>query len=180
MFLCRQRLFLVGPPSEIFGAKKGGAAFFSFSVHMDAGPHAGVEKDVFSGGWNSFSFVFLKKKRPKPNVEINATFPRIPNPQPDVFPPIKPPPPYTTSHHQHPPTPHLQIPSVSFSILQSHPPIHPAPTRYRSTRRSSSSARPPAKPRRMPSKASRICSRRGGRGGIVGYRGPQSAHICPP
>ena len=64
-----------------------------------------------------FLFVcfFEKKKRPKPNVEINATFPRIPNPQPDVFPPIKPPPPYTTSHHQHPPTPHLQYPSVSFS-----------------------------------------------------------------
>ena len=98
--------------------KKGAPRFCSFSVHMDAGPHAGVEKDVFSGGWNSFSFVFLKKKRPKPNVEINATFPRIPNPQPDVFPPIKPPPPYTTSHHQHPPTPHLQYPSV--------PPAHPS------------------------------------------------------
>ena len=94
--------------------KKGAPRFCSFSVHMDAGPHAGVEKDVFSGGWNSFSF-FFEKKRPKPNVEINATFPRIPNPQPDVFPPIKPPPPYTTSHHQHPPTPHLQYPSVSFS-----------------------------------------------------------------
>ena len=83
MFLCRQRLFLVGPPSEIFGAKKGGAAFFSFSVHMDAGPHAGVEKDVFSGGWNSFSWC-PGKNRPKPNVEIIAALPRITNPQPDA------------------------------------------------------------------------------------------------
>ena len=73
MFLFDSFLFLVGPPSE---QKKGGAAFlFPFSVHMDAVPHAGDEKDVFSGGWKSFSWC-PGKNFPKPNVEINATLPR--------------------------------------------------------------------------------------------------------
>ena len=80
MFLFRQRLFLVGHPSE---QKKRGAVVFSFSVHMDACPHAVVEKDVFSGGWNSFSSC-PGKNRPKPNVEIIAALPRITNPQPDA------------------------------------------------------------------------------------------------
>ena len=80
MFLFRQRLFLVGPPSE---QKKRGAVVFSFSVHMDACPHAVVEKDVFSGGWISFSWC-PGKNRPKPNVEIIAALPRITNPQPDA------------------------------------------------------------------------------------------------
>ena len=118
MFLCRQRLFLVGPPSEIFGAKKGGAAFlFVLRAYGCRSTCWSRKRRIFRR--LEFLFVcFFEKKRPKPNVEINATFPRIPNPQPDVFPPIKPPPPYTTSHHQHPPTPHLQIPSV--------PPAHPS------------------------------------------------------
>ena len=94
--------------------KKGAPRFFRspciwMQVHM-----LESKKTYFPAAGIPFRF-FSKKKRPKPNVEINATFPRIPNPQPDVFPPIKPPPPYTTSHHQHPPTPHLQYPSVSFS-----------------------------------------------------------------
>ena len=111
MFLFRQRLFWWG----LLRSKKRGAPRFFRSpciwmqVHM-----LESKKTYFPAAGIPFRF-FSKKKRPKPNVEINATFPRIPNPQPDVFPPIKPPPPYTTSHHQHPPTPHLQYPSVSFS-----------------------------------------------------------------
>ena len=122
MFLCRQRLFLVGPPSEIFGAKKGGAAFFSFSVHMDAGPHAGVEKDVFSGGWNSFSFVFLKKKNvPNPMSKLMQPSPAYPIPSLMSSPrsSLRPPTPHHTTNIHQPPT---------FSILQypSVPPAHPS------------------------------------------------------
>ena len=118
MFLCRQRLFLVGPPSEIFGAKKGGAAFFSFSVHMDAGPHAGVEKDVFSGGWNSFSFVFLKKNVPNPMSKLMQPSPAYPIPSLMSSPrsSLRPPTPHhTTNIHQPPTFRYLQYPSVSFS-----------------------------------------------------------------
>ena len=149
--------------------KKGAPRFFRspciwMQVHM-----LESKKTYFPAAGIPFRF-FSKKKRPKPNVEINATFPRIPNPQPDVFPPIKPPPPYTTSHHQHPPTPHLQYPSVSFS-----------PTRPSILRPQGTGARGAARAVQGHRQSREGCHQRHQGSAVGGGDGGGSwAPICPP
>ena len=153
MFLCRQRLFLVGPPSEIFGAKKGGAAFlFVLRAYGCRSTCWSRKRRIFRRLEFLFVCFFEKKNVPNPMSKLMQPSPAYPIPSLMSSPrsSLRPPTPHHTTNIHQPPT---------FRYLQSHPPIHPAPTRYRSTRRSSSSARPPAKPRRMPLKASRICRR---------------------
>ena len=87
---------------------------------MDAGPHAGVEKDVFSCGWNSFSRC-PGKTAPNPMSKLMQPSPAYPIPSLMSSPrsSLRPPTPHHTTNIHQPPT---------FSILQypSVPPAHPS------------------------------------------------------
>ena len=121
MFLCRQRLFLVGPPSEIFGAKKGGAAFlFVLRAYGCRSTCWSRKRRIFRR--LEFLFVFFEKKNvPNPMSKLMQPSPAYPIPSLMSSPrsSLRPPTPHHTTNIHQPPT---------FSILQypSVPPAHPS------------------------------------------------------